>query len=53
MYKEARKKAKIIKKLAISSYLEANRIKNTYMLTDIEDSEDSDYENKEDDEMKI
>lgn len=53
MYKEARKKAKIIKKLAISSYLEANRIKNTYMLTDIEDSEDSDYENKDDDEIKL
>ena len=53
MYKEARKKAKIIKKLAISSYLEAKRIKNTYMLTEIEDSEDSDCENEEDDEMKM
>ena len=52
MYREARKKAKIIKKLAISSYLEATRIKNTYMLTEIEDSEDSDYENKDDDEIK-
>jgi len=53
MYKEARKKAKIIKKLAISSYLEAKRIKNTYMLSEIEDSEDSDCENEEDDEMKM
>ena len=51
MYKEARKKAKIIKKLAISSYLDAKRIKNKYMLTDIEDSEDSDCENEDDDEI--
>ena len=32
MYKDARKKAKIAKELALASYLEARNIKNTYML---------------------
>jgi hypothetical protein len=46
MYREARKKAKIARDLALSSYLEAKRIKNTYMLNDLEDdSDDSDLEN--------
>jgi len=45
MYKEALKKAKIAKELALASYLEAKRIKNTYMLTDIE--EDDNFENEE------
>ena len=44
MYREARKKAKIAKDLALSSYLEAKRIKNTYMLNDIVDSDSSDLE---------
>jgi hypothetical protein len=44
MYREARRKAKIAKDLALSSYLEAKRIKNTYMLEDIDDSDDSDLE---------
>jgi hypothetical protein len=44
MYREARKKAKIAKDLALSSYLEAKRIKNTYMLNDIIDSDSSDLE---------
>lgn len=43
MYREAKKKAKMAKDLALSSYLEAKRIKNTYMLEDISDS-DSDLE---------
>jgi len=46
MYKEARRKAKIAKDLALSSYLEAKRIKNTYMLDDIKDSDDSDLESE-------
>lgn len=50
MYKEARKKAKIARDLALSSYLEAKRIKNTYMLDDIKDSDDSDLELDYDDE---
>lgn len=46
MYREARRKARIARDLALASYLEAKRIKNTYMLEDdIEDSEnDSDDE---------
>ena len=32
------------KEMAMASYLEAKNIKNTYMLDDIEDSDDSDIE---------
>jgi hypothetical protein len=46
MYREARQKAKLAKSLALSSYLEARRIKNLYMLDDIDDSDDSDLEEK-------
>ena len=42
MYKDARQKAKEARDLALSSFLEAKRIKNTYMLDDIES--DSDFE---------
>jgi hypothetical protein len=49
MYKEARKKAKIARDLALSAYLEAKRIKNTYMLEDLVD-EDSDDDDDSDDE---
>jgi hypothetical protein len=44
MYREARRKAKIARNLALSSYLEAKRIKNTYMLEDIKESDDSDLD---------
>jgi len=47
MYREARRKAKIARDLALSSYLEAKRIKNTYMLDDIKDSDESDLETDE------
>ena len=48
MYKEAKKKAKIAKDLALSTYLDAQRIKNTYMLDEIdEDDEDSDSDEEE------
>jgi hypothetical protein len=48
MYAEARRKAKIARDLALSAYLEARRIKNTYMLEDILDSSDeSDIEDLE------
>ena len=51
MYKEARQKAKVARDLALSAYLEAKRIKNTYMLDDIIDSsDDEDEEDDEDDE---
>jgi hypothetical protein len=46
MYREAKKKAKMAKDLALSSYLEAKRIKNIYMLDEIDDS-DSDLEEDE------
>jgi hypothetical protein len=48
MYRDARKKAKMAKDLAMASYLEAKRIKNTYMLEDISDSDlESDLEDYE------
>jgi hypothetical protein len=50
MYREARRKAKVARDLALSSYLEAKRIKNTYMLDDIEDSDSSDLEIEEESE---
>jgi len=43
MYKEAKNKAKIARDLALTAYLEAKRIKNTYMLKDIDD-EDNEYD---------
>jgi hypothetical protein len=42
MYRNARKKAKLAKSLALSSFMEARRIKNMYMLNDLEDSDDDD-----------
>ena len=42
MYREALQKARTAKELALTSYLEAKHIKNTYMLTDLEDDDDSD-----------
>lgn len=46
MYRNARKKAKLAKSLALSSFMEARRIKNMYMLDDLEDSDDEiDLEN--------
>jgi hypothetical protein len=44
MYREACRKAKHARDLALSSYLEAKRIKNTYMLDDLSDSDESDLE---------
>jgi hypothetical protein len=44
MYKEARQKAKDARDLALSSFLEAKRIKNTYMLEDIDSDSDIDEE---------
>jgi len=47
MYREARQKAKVARDLALSAYLEAKRIKNTYLLTDANHSDDSDLEDNE------
>jgi hypothetical protein len=48
IYREAKQKAKDARDLALSTYLEAKRFKNTYMLEDITDSDDSDLENDSD-----
>jgi len=50
MYEEARQKAKVARDLALSAYLEANEIKNKYMLDDVLDSSSDDSDNEEDDE---
>lgn len=50
MYREALKRAKAAKDLALSGFLEAKRIKNTYMLEDIDDIDDSDIEEDSSDE---
>ena len=47
MYIEARRKAKIARDLALAAYLEARRIKNTYMLNDIINSDDEDESDME------
>ena len=44
MYRDARQKAKIAREMALSSYLEAKNIKNTYLLNDIVDSDTSDLD---------
>jgi hypothetical protein len=49
LYKEAREKAKQAKKEAVLAYLEAKNIKKTYMLEDIDSSDDSDVENLDSD----
>ena len=43
MYKLAREKAKAAKQSAISAYLEARNIKNTYMLNDSDSDSESDF----------
>ena len=47
MYREARQKAKVARDLALSAYLEAKRIKNTYMLDDIINSSSSSEESND------
>jgi len=49
IYREARKKAKIAKNLAIKAYLEAKRIKNTYLLEDFDSDVSSSSENENED----
>ena len=43
LYQDAKRKAKLARDLALSSYLEAKQIKNMYMLNDLDDS-DSDLD---------
>jgi hypothetical protein len=44
MYKEAKRKARMARNLALSAYMEAKQIKDTYKLEDVTDSDDSDTE---------
>ena len=46
MYSSAKRKAKLARQYALSAYLEANRIKNTYLLDEVfeEDEDDDDDE---------
>lgn len=47
MYQNAKRKAKIARDIALSAYLEAKQIKNTYLLhEDVEDDEDDDEKNE-------
>jgi hypothetical protein len=46
LYKEARNKAKIAKKNAIIAYLEAKNIKKTYMLENLMDNSDSEFDDE-------
>ena len=47
MYRDAKKKAKLARDLALSTYLDAKRIKNTYMLDELDESD------LDEDEMKF
>lgn len=42
IYRAARERAKHMRKVALEAFLEAKQIKSRYMLTDIDDSDDSD-----------
>jgi hypothetical protein len=46
LYREARSKAKIAKKNAILAYLEAKNIKKTFMIENIHDNSDSDFDDE-------
>ena len=50
MYQNAKRKAKIARDIALSAYLEAKQIKNTYLLH--EDVEDEDDEEKNENELR-
>ena len=53
MYKDAKKKARFARNLALSAYLEAKRIKNTYLLTDLKDEDESDIDEDSNYESKL
>jgi len=53
MYREAKKKARLAREFALSAYLEAKRIKNTYLLDEAFDSDDEPEEEKSLDNMKF
>ena len=45
LFNKAKSKAREAKKLAIQSYLEAKKIKETYLLEDVDLSEEEDEDN--------
>ena len=45
MYREAKRKAKVARDLALSTYLEAKRIKNTYLINEVDEDDESDEYN--------
>lgn len=45
MYREAKRKARLAREFALSAYLEAKRIKNTYLLDEAFDSDEEDLDN--------
>ena len=53
MYREARRKAKLARNLALSAYLEAKKIKNMYMLDEINDNDDQSESDLEDDSLNF
>ena len=48
IYKEAKSKANQAKKAAIKAYLDAKKIKNTYLMDEIEDDSDDEDSNNDD-----
>jgi hypothetical protein len=50
MYEEARQKAKVARDLALSAYLEAEQIKNKYMLDDVLDTSSDESESEDESE---
>ena len=50
MYQNAKRKAKIARDIALSAYLEAKQIKNTYLIH--EDVEDDDDDEKNETELR-
>jgi len=54
MYREAKRKARLAREFALSAYLEAKRIKNTYLLDEAFDSDEEDLDTEKSlDNMKI
>ena len=53
MYREARRKAKLARNLALSAYLEAKKIKNMYMLDEINENDDQSESDLEDDSLNF
>jgi hypothetical protein len=54
MYTSAKRKAKLARKYALSAYLEAKRIKNTYLIDEVfDDDDDEDDDNNIEENEKL